>query len=233
MRLSMLAIVAMVVVACSPTPYNAGNVVLGKIIPEAILPTPRPYVLDEVPKDAPDVYKKGYKDGCESGLAAYGNTYYKKFYSFVNDPNLVDDPIYYRVWTDSFNYCRNFINRYQNDGFFEGEGFNRSGVDELFSERTLRDVRDIDQGERVIPGFMEPINTPGWGDHTFPNFYDGGTRHGDETTFLFGGTRAWTFGGSATGAGNFLYGNNGNSLDNFLGQGSNERDGALIGGLGF
>jgi hypothetical protein len=66
---------------------------------------PRPLGMSETPDGSP-IFKQGWEDGCETGLNAYGNEYYKNLHSFQQDPYLIHDPEYYRAWNDSYQYCR-------------------------------------------------------------------------------------------------------------------------------
>ncbi|MCB2081341.1 MAG: hypothetical protein H6908_02825 [Hyphomicrobiales bacterium] len=78
------------------------------------------------PADAAPEFKQGWDDGCESGLHAYGNDYYRAFYKFKQDLKMVRHPLYFRAWTDGYQYCRSFINRYLGDGFWGTDGFSSS-----------------------------------------------------------------------------------------------------------
>ena len=59
---------------------------------------PMSWVFDQVPPDAPENFKQGYKDGCESGFSSMTNTAYRGFYHFRQDPILRKDPVYYKTW---------------------------------------------------------------------------------------------------------------------------------------
>lgn len=132
-----------------------------------------PYVIP--PEDAPEEYKLGWEHGCKSGLSAYGNDYYKALYSYTQDVTLVNNKIYFNAWTDSFNYCRAYINRY-----LGGESFTQVPEDEtyaIFSPRNfklkpydLRNKKDVhkDWGFSMFSG----LNTPGWGEHTMGGFFN-------------------------------------------------------------
>lgn len=125
---------------------------------------PKPAFIGHAPENASPVYKKGWEQGCESGLAAYGNYYYKTFYHFTHDPELIDNGQYYKAWGDAFNYCRAYVNRYLAGGFLFGEGFNTSDP-ETFGNAALRSNRDIEDGGFTgFPPFMQAVSPPGWGD---------------------------------------------------------------------
>lgn len=53
----------------------------------------------------PELFRKGYKDGCSSGYSGYGDNFHKFFHAWVQDPNLVTEPMYYQVWKDAYAYC--------------------------------------------------------------------------------------------------------------------------------
>lgn len=121
---------------------------------------PKPAFIGKAPENATPEYKKGWKEGCESGLATYSNYYYKTFYHFTHDPKLLDHPKYSKAWTDSFNYCRAYVNRYLAGGFLFGEGFNNSDP-EPFGNRNLRFTNPINEGGSIW--LIDPIDPPGWG----------------------------------------------------------------------
>lgn len=70
---------------------------------------PASWLFDQVPKDAPNVYKLAWRDGCESGLSSMSNTMYKTFYSFKQDAKLRSNPVYYKTWKDTYTFCRHYI----------------------------------------------------------------------------------------------------------------------------
>jgi len=69
---------------------------------------PMPWIFDQMPKDAPNNYKRGWRDGCESGLANMTNSVYRKFYTFRQDVSLREDATYYKVWKDLYTFCRHY-----------------------------------------------------------------------------------------------------------------------------
>lgn len=67
---------------------------------------PRPWGLSNTPEGTP-TFQKGWNDGCDTGLHAYGNNWYNATYDgFKQDMELIDNPEYYRAWKDAFTYCR-------------------------------------------------------------------------------------------------------------------------------
>lgn len=69
---------------------------------------PMPWLFKQVPKDAPAEFKKGWYDGCESGLASMTNSFYRSSYRFQQDPALRKDPVYYKTWKDTYTFCRHY-----------------------------------------------------------------------------------------------------------------------------
>ena len=63
--------------------------------------------LEEI--EGSELYKKGWKEGCESGLAVYGNHRYKAFYTVYQDVEHLHDKDYYKAWKDSYSYCRWYV----------------------------------------------------------------------------------------------------------------------------
>ena len=69
---------------------------------------PAGWIFKQMPQDAPANFQKAWKDGCESGMASMTNSVYAKFYKFEQDPLLRKDPVYYKVWKDTFTFCRHY-----------------------------------------------------------------------------------------------------------------------------
>ena len=70
-----------------------------------------PYDVHDFAPNAPEVYKKGWVDGCKTGISMYGNTMLKTFYSFTLNPELRSDKTYNRIWHNARSYCRSYTNR--------------------------------------------------------------------------------------------------------------------------
>lgn len=64
------------------------------------------------PPDAPQEYRQGWLDGCETGFGAHGLDVYRTNYKFTQNPSLVMNPVYYKAWKDAENYCRTYIFEY-------------------------------------------------------------------------------------------------------------------------
>jgi len=60
--------------------------------------------------------RQGWEDGCETGYAVYGNHFYKAFYDYKRDPNMVGDKQYEMNWYQAYHYCRQSINTVINAG---------------------------------------------------------------------------------------------------------------------
>jgi hypothetical protein len=78
-------------------------------------PTPWGIQLDPPPGGTPE-FNQGWKDGCTSGIAAYGGDNYKYTgYKFKQDWRMVTNNTYYQAWQDAYLYCRwymwNFIQK--------------------------------------------------------------------------------------------------------------------------
>ena len=69
---------------------------------------PGAWMLDQVPKNAPPNFKQGWLDGCQTGLASMTNSYYKTFWHFTQSATLRRDPLYYKTWVDTYNFCRHY-----------------------------------------------------------------------------------------------------------------------------
>ena len=119
----------------------------------------------EKPKGGGELYQKAWAEGCESGFSVYGNDYWRSFYHYKSDIKLMNtNKLYSRIWWDSFNYCRHYVNRYLQDGFWGSESFG-SGKRENFN-KDLRNTKVIE-----VEGFSFPnwdgATTPGWGSHAW------------------------------------------------------------------
>ncbi len=70
------------------------------------LPT-RPIKEVAIAGDASDDFKQGWKDGCETGMSAGSNTFYKAFYrnNAVDGWKMTNSPDYKTAWDNAFWYC--------------------------------------------------------------------------------------------------------------------------------
>lgn len=69
---------------------------------------PMPWIFNMAPQNVSAQFKAAWKDGCESGLSSMTNSYYRSNYKFRMDPALRKDPEYYKVWKDTYNFCRHY-----------------------------------------------------------------------------------------------------------------------------
>lgn len=88
---------------------------------------PRPWGIDRGVSagesgGASEVYRQGWKDGCETGLAEFGNSAYKTFYRFKQNMALVDNPEYYAVWKQAEQFCKHYVYKWGNRPESEGAG---------------------------------------------------------------------------------------------------------------
>lgn len=73
---------------------------------QQVVVKPRPWGLGKTPDGSP-IFKKGWEDGCDSGLGVYGAQHYRKpAYKFRQDVTLIHNREYYRAWKDAYTYCR-------------------------------------------------------------------------------------------------------------------------------
>lgn len=66
---------------------------------------PKPVFLDTELNYGPEEFREGYNDGCESALAAYGNSMQKTAYSLSKNAKYETNRVYNQVWKDAWNYC--------------------------------------------------------------------------------------------------------------------------------
>lgn len=153
----LVSILLLFVTACNPVrPWPAG-------------------LVKEMSKDSPPEYQQGWKDGCESGLAAYGNDYYKTFYKFHYDEILMEkSKLYARIWQNSFKHCRSFVNRLLVEGWGWTEGWEGSNESGVFNSGSVRNTLSIERGAS-LPLIFKGLNTPGWGE----TGWGGGVSKGD------------------------------------------------------
>ena len=69
----------------------------------------KPASLSLTPPPGPPEYQQGWRDGCETGIAGYGNAFLKTFHRATQDPVLAQNKVYYQVWKDAYNYCATYM----------------------------------------------------------------------------------------------------------------------------
>ncbi len=65
-------------------------------------------------------FKRGWEDGCQSGIAAYGTAIQKMFYNFYQDYRMLHNPHYNAAWHEAFDYCRHYNAKWQTHDFYTG-----------------------------------------------------------------------------------------------------------------
>lgn len=65
-------------------------------------------LLDDAPSGSPG-FRYGWKEGCKSGLAAYGTLHYKLAYEYSYDAAALDDDEYQQAWELGFRHCRWYV----------------------------------------------------------------------------------------------------------------------------
>jgi len=60
-----------------------------------------------------ELYRDGWIDGCESGVSATTNLWYKFQYKFKQDAYKAQNRVYYKGWKDAFDYCQRYIYQYE------------------------------------------------------------------------------------------------------------------------
>ncbi len=75
-------------------------------------PKPMGLAMDPPPGGSPE-FNQGWKDGCHSGVAAYGGDHYRYLgYKYKQDWRMITNHDYYQSWQDSFLYCRWYMFNY-------------------------------------------------------------------------------------------------------------------------
>lgn len=90
---------------------------LGKVFSADSPFAPIPAGLSKPAENASEIYKNGWNDGCETGISTMVTGYYKSFYFFKQNPEMVSNQEYYKAWKDSYNYCRQYSFRYSWDAY--------------------------------------------------------------------------------------------------------------------
>ncbi len=78
----------------------------------------QPGFMDLQPPPGPEIYRKGWADGCESGANAYSNAFYKqiKAFEYRYDAHQRSNVMYTQIWKDAFIYCSIFWERVNSFG---------------------------------------------------------------------------------------------------------------------
>lgn len=62
--------------------------------------------------EGPTNFRKGWRDGCETGISSTANRLQRSFYHFKQDYQLAQDPVYYKGWKAAYNYCNRYVFQY-------------------------------------------------------------------------------------------------------------------------
>ncbi len=62
--------------------------------------------------EGPTNFRKGWRDGCETGISSTANRLQRKFYKFRQDYQLAQDPLYYKGWKAAYSYCNRYVFQY-------------------------------------------------------------------------------------------------------------------------
>ncbi len=67
----------------------------------------QPATMNLIPPPGPELYRRGWADGCESGANSYSSGFYKqiKAFEYRYDAHYRNKPLYTQVWKDAFLYC--------------------------------------------------------------------------------------------------------------------------------
>ena len=76
----------------------------------------KPPSLDFTPPPGPPEFQQGFRDGCESGFKGYSQHYNKIWWKFRQDPDLRNNPVYYKIWKDAYSHCAAFANSIADQG---------------------------------------------------------------------------------------------------------------------
>lgn len=87
----------------------------------------RPLYLNSIDAPGPPEYQLGWEDGCDTGLGAEGEWYYKVMYGFKKRPEMAANDQYKQGWNEGFTYCRFSLAKSSQAGRWEdigmGSGF--------------------------------------------------------------------------------------------------------------
>ncbi|MBL6784672.1 MAG: hypothetical protein ISQ32_00010 [Rickettsiales bacterium] len=69
-----------------------------------------PYTI-HLPQEGSYQLVQGVRDGCDTAHSSRGNSFYRTFYKFKQDPTLIEDDEYYHSWYRGYIYCFHIVNR--------------------------------------------------------------------------------------------------------------------------
>lgn len=69
-------------------------------------------LLHQGPQNAPNDFRIGWIDGCETGISASSNALQRHFYKFKQDYKMAQNQEYYTGWKIAFSYCQRYVFQY-------------------------------------------------------------------------------------------------------------------------
>ncbi len=76
----------------------------------------RPVFHPGIPKEGSELYQKGFKEGCNTGMTVYGNDLMRIKYSTDVKPELMQNKTYRNAWKLGNRYCRFHVSQMQMEG---------------------------------------------------------------------------------------------------------------------
>lgn len=73
---------------------------------------PLPAAMGTMPEGGSQEFESGWRDGCKTGMSTMASNYYKTFYRYTQDPELINNIEYYQAWKDAYHYCRQYVFRW-------------------------------------------------------------------------------------------------------------------------
>ncbi len=78
--------------------------------------------LPKAPTKGPKEYINGWTSGCQTGMTAYTNNYYRASYKVQVDPKMMRHPYYQKGWEVGQSYCSYYMSTYlANKEFFSND----------------------------------------------------------------------------------------------------------------
>jgi hypothetical protein len=78
----------------------------------------KPYALDMTPPEGSELFQRGWRDGCESGVSSIASQFNKLNFAFRYDANSRQNKAYERAWQAANIYCT--LSVYTSDMHQEG-----------------------------------------------------------------------------------------------------------------
>lgn len=75
---------------------------------------PTPILMEtSAPEGASPLFNRAWKDGCETGIAMFGDNTQRTMFGFKIDPDYMMKPEYFRGWEMGSLYCRIYVYRHK------------------------------------------------------------------------------------------------------------------------